>query len=67
MSIYEYDEERHMKTVRQEGREEGKEEGENKAVKLFQKLMDDKKDEDLKRVLSDREYRKKLYREYGIE
>ena len=75
VSIYEYDEERHMKTVRQEGREEGRQEGrqegrkegEDKTVQLFQKLMDDKRDEDLKRALSDQEYRKKLYREYGIE
>ena len=63
VSIYEYDEERHMKTVRQEG----KEEGEDKMVRLFQKLMDDRKEEELKRALSDREYRKKLCHEYGIE
>ena len=67
VSIYEYDEERHMKTVRQEGKEEGRIEGEDKIVKLFQKLMDDKKEEDLNRALSDREYRQKLCREYGIE
>ena len=67
VSIYEYDEKRHMKTVRQEGKEEGRIEGEDKIVKLFQKLMVDKKEEDLNRALSDREYRQKLCREYGIE
>lgn len=59
VSIYEYDEEKHMKAVR--------EEGEEKMSKLVQKLIGDRKEEDLQRALSDREYRKKLYCEYGIE
>ncbi|MBD5487708.1 MAG: hypothetical protein HDR13_02810 [Lachnospiraceae bacterium] len=67
VSIYEYDEEKHMKAVREEEREEGREEGEEKMSKLVQKLIGDRKDEDLQRALSDREYRKKLYCEYGIE
>ena len=63
MSIFEYDEEKHMKNEREEGREEG----ENRAVKLMQKLIEDGRDENLKRVLIDREYREQLYQEYGLQ
>ena len=62
MSIFEYDEEKHMRNEREEGREEGREE----AFDLMQKLMEAGKNEDMKRVLTDREYREQLYREYHI-
>ncbi|MBD5484147.1 MAG: hypothetical protein HDR18_01240 [Lachnospiraceae bacterium] len=58
MSIFEYDEEKHMRNEREEGREE--------AFDLMQKLMEAGKNEDMKRVLTDREYREQLYREYHI-
>ncbi len=71
MSIYEYDEERHMRNVRkeerEEGREEGRKEGRKEAVELFQKLMESGRDDELKRALSDREYLEELYREYGMK
>lgn len=62
VSIFEYDEEKHMRNEREEGREEG----EDRIIKLMQKLMEAERDEDIKRVLSDREYRGQLYQEYGL-
>ncbi len=62
MSIFEYDEEKHMKSEHEEGRVEG----ENRVIQLMQKLMDDRRDEDMKRVLSDQKYRERLYREYDL-
>lgn len=38
VSIYEYDEERHMKTVRQEGKEEGRIEGRIRLSNCFKNL-----------------------------
>ncbi|MDE6739548.1 MAG: hypothetical protein K2K07_10680 [Lachnospiraceae bacterium] len=60
MSIFEYDEERHMRSVHEEGRAEG----ENRVVQLMQRLIDAGRMEEMKRALSDREYREELYREY---
>ncbi len=67
MSIFEYDEEKHIRNEREIAREEGREEGENRAVKLMQKLIEDGRDENLKRVLVDLEYREQLYQEYGLQ
>ncbi|MCM1124565.1 MAG: hypothetical protein NC416_18475 [Eubacterium sp.] len=67
MSIFEYDEEKHMRSEREEWREighkEGIEEGENKAFKLMQMLMDTGRTEELQRALSDPKYRERLYQE----
>lgn len=60
MSIFEYDEEKHMKNEREEGREEGREE----LAKVLKRLMDAGETEALGRALSDREYREELYQEY---
>lgn len=73
VSIFEYDEEKHMQSERKEwreigreiGREEGREEGENKVLQLMQKLLDAGKTEEMTRALSDSAYREQLYREYG--
>ncbi len=69
VSIFEYDEEQHMRSERKEwreiGREEGLAEGENRVVQLMQKLMDADKTEEMRRALSDPVYREKLYQEYG--
>ena len=80
MSIFEYDEEKHMKSEREEWREIGREEGLKEGLKeghtaglktgidnlslLLQSLMDAGKTEELNRTLSDKEYREQLYREY---
>ena len=55
MSIYEYDEELHFRTLR--------EEGENRLADLLQKLIDTGRNEDMNRAISDPEYRKQLYLE----
>ena len=59
MSIYEYDEELHFKTLR----EEGIEQGENRLATLLQMLMEAGRNEDVSRAISDPEYRKQLYLE----
>lgn len=74
VSIFEYDEEKHMKSEREEwrsigreeGRKEGIEEGQDKLARLLQTLIDDGRGEELGRVLSDHEYREKLYQENNI-
>lgn len=65
VSIFEYDEEKHMQSERKEWREIGREEGENKVLQLMQKLLDAGKTEEMTRALSDSAYREQLYREYG--
>ena len=76
MSIFEYDEEKHMKSEREEWREigrqegfreghqEGHKEGRDDLAQLLKSLIDSGKDDEVKRVLSDQEYREQLYREY---
>lgn len=67
VSIYEYDEELHFKTLREEGREEGLElgleQGENRLATLLQMLMEAGRSEDVSRAIFDPEYRKRLYLE----
>lgn len=69
VSIFEYDEEKHIQSERKEwreiGREEGRAEGENKALRLMQRLTDAGKTEEMRQALSDPAYREQLYREYG--
>lgn len=64
MSIFEYDEEKHMKSERKEWREIGREEGSDNLAKLLQSLMNAGKTEEVNRVISDSDYRKKLLKEY---
>lgn len=74
VSIYEYDEERHMRSVREEGREEGiKEgirtgvaEGERRFAELTQKLLNDGRTQELLQATDDKACRDKLYREYQL-
>ncbi len=76
VSIFEYDEEKHMKSERKEWREigyqegleaglaEGMKTGGDTLAKLLQTLIDAGKTEDVKRALSDNAYREQLYRDY---
>ena len=76
MSIFEYDEEKHMKSEREEwreigrqegfreGHEEGHKEGRNDLARILKNLMDSGKDDVIKRALFDQEYLEQLYREY---
>ncbi len=78
MSIFEYNEEEYLKSERevwrsegiaqgiQQGIERGLEEGENRFSKLLQMLKEAGRNEDLDRVISDRAYRERLYRENHI-
>ena len=63
MSIYEYDEERQ----RIWDREEGEELGENRFATLASALIEAGRAEDILKATKDMEYRKKLYKEYGIQ
>ena len=71
MSIYEYDEERQRIWDREEGKElgrkEGQKEGENRFAMLASALIEAGRAEDILKATKDMEYRKKLYKEYGIQ
>ncbi len=72
VSIFEYDEEKHMQCEREEWREigraeglnEGRKDGLNAGLDLLKALMDDGKTTEVQRALSDKDYREQLYREY---
>ncbi|MBD5474522.1 MAG: hypothetical protein HDR17_00815, partial [Lachnospiraceae bacterium] len=82
VSIFEYDEEKHIRSERKEWREighaegleeglakghkEGLAEGESRALQLIQKLTESGKTEEITRALSDPIYREQLYHEYGL-
>ncbi len=81
MSIFEYDEEKHMKSERKEwheigyreghkvgintGRKEGIETGSDNLAKLLQSLTEAGKTEEVNRLLNDHDYRQKLVKEYS--
>ena len=50
----------------EEGREEGCAEGEEKTSRLFEFLIRDRRYEDMNRAVQDREFRKKLFKEYQL-
>lgn len=60
MSIFEYDEEKHMKCERAEWREIGQ----NDLANLLKSLMDAGRTEDINHVIYDSDYRAKLLKEY---
>ncbi len=67
VSIFEYDEEKHMKSERKEWREIGREEGRDNLASLLQSMTDAGKTEEVQRVLADKDYREQLCREYFSE
>lgn len=71
MSIYEYDEEKTMRKMREEGHEEGHKEGVKEGEKFFailaKRLLEDSRQDDLLKATDDREFREMLYREYGLK
>lgn len=71
VSIYEYDEERQRRFDRAEGYEEGYdaacEQVEDLVSKLMQKLLESGEQEKLNKAILDKDFRKQLYKEYGIE
>ncbi len=68
MSIFEYDEEQHIKSEREEWREVGREEGlsigRDTLALMLKSLLDAGKAEEMQRVLSDSAYREELWKEY---
>lgn len=75
MSIYEYDQERELKLIREDERELGREEGMEKGIEqgraevvlLNKYLFADNRIDDLRKATEDAAYRKALCEEYGIE
>ena len=63
VSIYEYNEELHFKTLREEGREEGLELGEHRLNQLYSILIDTDRLDDLKRATEDKAFRELLMSE----
>ena len=66
VSIYEFDEEREMRLIREDEREIGREEGKQKILLLSKMLLDDNRIDDLKRATDDEAYLEELCREYSI-
>lgn len=70
MSIFEYDEERHMRQIAEEGRREGHREGrtlgEERINHLNRRLIEDNRMEDLRHSIEDKEYQEQLLEEYGL-
>ena len=66
MSIFEYNEEQHLKSEREQAYQNGYKEGESRLVHLLQILMDTGKGADMDRVITDQIYREQLYLEYNI-
>ena len=70
MSIYEYDEERHMRQTRAEGDEDGEaagmKKGEDRINRLNSILAKQNRTEDIIKAANDPEYQKKLLEEFSI-
>lgn len=70
MSIFEYDEEKHMKSEREAayrlGKKEGRNEGEQRLAQLLQSLMRAGRLDDMNLAVSDQEYRNKLYQDMRL-
>lgn len=78
MSIFEYNEEQHLKNEREQayqngrddgmavGRKEGYREGESRLAHLLQILTDTGRSDDINRIITDQTYRKELYLENNL-
>jgi len=74
MLLEEFDAEKYERTIREEGREEGREkgreegreEGEQRVVDLVDKLLEQNRTEDARRIRKDVAYRKRLYQEFDL-
>jgi hypothetical protein len=64
--LTEYNEELHIKNERKLAEARGQIEGERKFATLTLRLLEDGRKEDLLRATEDEEYKKTLYKEYGI-
>ena len=66
VSIYEYDEEKHMRMEREASFEAGLQEGKDRVNKLILKLSEAGRTEDITKAAKDREYQEELFREFGL-
>ena len=66
VSIYEYDEEKHMRMEREASFEAGMQEGKDRVNKLILKLSEAGRTEDITKAAKDREYQEELFRELGL-
>lgn len=70
MSIFEYDEEKELRLIRQDEREQGLNQGLNQGREqvsvLIQKLIAASRTEEIERAVSDQEYQNKLFLEFGL-
>ena len=66
MSIFEYDEEKHLTNEREIWKQAGILEGESRLTKLLQLMMQGGKKDHIERALADTDYREKLYKEYHL-
>ena len=57
---------RSRKEARQEGRQEGREEGIDEMALLIEKLVDQNRFEDVKKVSKDKEYRMQLLKQFAL-
>ena len=62
MSIFEYDEEKHLTSEREIWRQEG----EARLAKLLELMLQGNKKDNVEKALADAEYREKLYKEYHL-
>lgn len=71
VSIFEYDEEKHMKSEREEwreiGRKEGHRAGRDALTQILRSLIEAGETEELQRVLSDSAYQEQLCQEYSLK
>ena len=49
------------------GEKRGEKKGEEKLSQLYMLLVEQKREEDLKKAMEDKEYRGQLYQEFGLE
>ena len=70
VGIFEYDEEKHLEMERREAEERGEKRGEARGEerlgRLLTELFQSGKLEEVQRASADKEFRDKLYKEYGI-
>lgn len=65
MSIFEYDQEKHMKFIKEEGREDGREEAQNKMLMLL-KYMENNNEMHLISKLQDKDFLYEMYTKYNL-
>lgn len=66
LSLVDYAEKRGEKSGEKRGEKRGQKIAESRMQELLQKLIADNRTEDLVKISKDKEYLKKMYKEYGI-